>query len=170
MNKSNIIITTSVVLVTILIIGIYVFSSKNTAPVTKEQEAPISTKEESKTSTLNKDNSYVYSGYGFDIFLPKDFTPKITKAEDGHSTIISLPTGSLSYIPDASYWEKYNIPNFTFVQDKMIGETVFKLYSYGKVNFYWLKKENAGYAIAGTDSSEMENILKTFKYTGIIKP
>jgi hypothetical protein len=166
MKDSKVIIFISVIVVMFIALGVYIFIKPADAPKEKREDKQVNTTTEATTE--NKD-TYVYSKYGFSINLPKDFIPQEEKAKDSPAIIISLPTGSLSYVTDASYWEKYNIPSFTFVEDKMIGETNFKHYTFGggKVNFYWYKNGNVGYSFAGTEKSEMDTLLKTFKFTGL---
>lgn len=124
------------------------------------------------TYKCNPLNTYIYTNHGFSIELPKGFIPKEEQSEGGPALMISLPTGGLAYVSDASFWEKYNIPNYTYVTDKKIGNTTFKVYTAQGSNLYWLKEGNIGYEFSvqkfgvTTDTTGLENLLKTFKFVG----
>ena len=174
--------------------GIVYYTTKTPAPAPKIEEnnqplvIKVSGQEEIKqvsTSTsvevinsnsvgagTGSNNIYTYSNHGFSIVLPKGFIPKEEESEGGPAIMISLPTGGLAYVTDASFWEKYNIPNYIYVKDQKIGETTFKVYTTEGSNLYWLKEGNVGYEFSvqkfgmKTDTAGLENILKTFKFIG----
>lgn len=110
--------------------------------------------------------TYIYKNHGFSIELPKLFTPKVEQATSGPAFLVSLPTGSLTYVTDSIFWEKNNIPSYTYIKDQKIGVTTFKVYSYLGATFYWFKKGNVGYEFGGTDKIGLENLLKTFRFVG----
>ena len=116
--------------------------------------------------------TYTYTNHGFSIKLPGGFIPKEWQSEGGPALMISLPVGGLAYVSDASFWERYNIPNYTYVTDKKIGDTTFKVYTAQGSNLYWFKQGNVGYEFSvqkfgtTTDTTELENLLKTFKFIG----
>jgi hypothetical protein len=118
-----------------------------------------------KEST-NNSTIYTYSNHGFTIELPKGFTPTETRSENGPSYSISLPTGDLVYVTDSSFWEKYNIPSYTYKEDKKIGDTIFKVYEYSGATFYWYRKGDVGYQFGAINKTGLENLLKTFKFVG----
>lgn len=117
-------------------------------------------------------STYTYKNHGFSIELPKGFIPKEEQSEGGPALMISLPVGGLAYVSDASFWERYNIPNYTYVKDQKIGDTTFKVYTAQGSNLYWYKIGNVGYEFSvqkfgtTTDTTGLENLLKTFKFIG----
>lgn len=122
-------------------------------------------------SVVNK-VTYTYTNHGFSIELPKGFIPKEEQSEGGPALMISLPIGGVAYVSDASFWEKYNISNYIYVKDQKIGDTTFKVYTAQGSNLYWLKEGNVGYEFSvqkfgvTTDTTGLENLLKTFKFVG----
>ncbi len=121
---------------------------------------------QSNNGQLSAQSTYEYANHGFSIELPKGFVPKEEQAEGGPAIVISMPVGSLSYVTDSAFWEKYNIPSYTYLGDKKIGQNTFKIYKYLGAFFYWFKQGNVGYEFGGTDSIGIEKLLKTFKFTG----
>ena len=116
--------------------------------------------------------TYTYTNHGFSIELPKGFIPKEEQSEGGPAYMITLPIGGLAYVTDASFWEKYNIPSYTYIKDQKIGNTTFKVYTSLGNNLYWFKQGNVGYEFSvfkfgvTTDTTGLESLLKTFKYIG----
>lgn len=120
----------------------------------------LSTDELSEQSTQKEDDTYTYSKYGFSIELPKGFVPQEQESEGGPAISINLPQGGLSYISDATWWEKYNFQDFKYLRDEKIGNTTFKVYSYNSDIHYWFKQGNSGYEFSGNVDREL---LETFK-------
>lgn len=112
--------------------------------------------------------TYTYKNHGFTIELPKGFVPKERERENGPGIVISLPIGGLVYANDASNWEQYQIPSYTYIKDEKIGDSTFKVYTYSGTRIYWFKKGNIGYefSINEKDKTELENLIKTFKFVG----
>ncbi len=116
---------------------------------------------------LSQADTYIYTNHGFSIELPKGFVPEDRLAENGPAYIISLPTGGLTYVTDATWWEKYNIgSSYTYIESQKIGETTFKIYEYSGLRFYWFKQGDVGYEFSGSDNTKLEVLLKTFKFVG----
>ena len=153
MNNSK---TTNILLIILIVLlvgfGIWIATKKETTSA--PQSIP-------HVSSDSNNNTYTYTNHGFSIELPKWYIPKEEQAEGGPATMITLPQGNMSYITDVSHWEKYVIPEYTFVRDEKIGETIFKTYRYGGVTMYWYKKGNIGYEYSGDIQQ-----LQTFKYVG----
>jgi hypothetical protein len=120
-------------------------------------------------------STYTYKNHGFTIELPKGFVPTENESEAGPSISISLPVWGLSYVTDASWWEKHVLPDYKYFYDEKIGETTFKVYGYGESAFYWFKQGNVGYEFhafgeAPVEFEQFKNMLKTFKFVGWVTP
>jgi len=104
----------------------------------------------------------VYKNHGFTIELPNGYIPKEEKAEGGPAYMITLPSNSgINYITDTSFWDKYTIPEYKYIKDEKIGETIFKLYNNGNTIIYYFKQGEVGYEFYGD-----KEILKTFRFIG----
>ena len=115
--------------------------------------------------------TYTYKNHGFTIELPNGFIPEDRLAENGPAYIVSLPTGGLTYVTDATWWEKYNItPSYTYLKSQKIGETTFTIYEYNGLRFYWFRQGDVGYEFSGSDTTKLENLMKTFKFVGWAMP
>jgi hypothetical protein len=115
-----------------------------------------------ETFTLSPQTTSVYKNHGFTMELPAGYTPVEMQAEGGPAMSISLPNNShMTYVTNASWWEQYNIPSYTFVRSERIGATSFKVYTYNNMTFYWFRQGNVGYEFSG----DIE-LLKTFKFVG----
>ena len=116
---------------------------------------------------ISETDTYTYKNHGFTIELPKGFIPEDRLAENGPAYIVSLPTGGLTYVTDATWWEKYNItPSYTYLKSQKIGETTFTIYEYNGFRFYWFRQGNVGYEFSSNDTIKLEALLKTFKFIG----
>jgi hypothetical protein len=170
-SKLNTVLLVIIIILLIVILGYFFLGDsrkkENTDLVnnlSQEEGQTLDTNISNNVSSSK--NTYTYSNHGFNLELPKGYVPKEDKAGAAPALIISLPVGSLSYITDASFWEKYNIPSYTYIKDQKIGETTFKVYTYSGATFYWFKKGNVGYEFGGTDTIGLENLIKTFKFVG----
>ena len=116
--------------------------------------------------------TYTYKNHGFTIELPKGYIPTEEQAEGGPYTSISLPGGHLQYITDVSFFEKYDLPQYTYMRDEKIGETTFKLYRIPDADaaIFYFKQGNVGYAFTGEDGIMdyrlKEELLPTFRFVG----
>ncbi len=119
-----------------------------------------------KLKAITATTTYTYSNHGFTMELPKGFVVKEEQSEAGPSISISLPVGSLAYITDSSFWEKFYAPDYVYLKSKKIGDHTFKLYTNSGATFYWFKQGNVGYQFGGTDTVALEKIVKTFKFVG----
>ena len=110
--------------------------------------------------------TYTYKNHGFTIELPNGFTPQEIQSEGGPSISIMLPRGILVYVTNADFWEKNDHTNFTYLEDKKIGDTTWKVYEYKGAydmgTFYWFRQGNVGYEFNGGDISQLD----TFKFVG----
>lgn len=106
-------------------------------------------------------NTYTYTNHGFSIELPKGFVPTETTGEGGPGIHISLPGDSIVYYPDSSYWTKYVLPQYSYLKNEQIGNTLFKVYSDGEFVIYWYQKGAVGYELHGN-----KNSFETFKFVG----
>lgn len=114
-----------------------------------------------KTFTINS-KTYTYKNHGVTFELPSGYVPHEEKAEGGPAILIYLPNDNhLSYITDASFWEKWNIPQYKYMKDEKIGETTFKVYTSGGITIYYFKQGNVAYEYSGDKS-----FLNTFKFVG----
>ncbi len=102
--------------------------------------------------------THTYANHGFSIELPEGYIPHEEQAEGGPSLSIALPDGHLSYWTDASWWEKYSLPEYAYVKDEKIGATTFKVYTFSGQTFYWFMQGNVGYEFSGD-----KKLLETFK-------
>jgi len=139
-------------------------------PESKQVDIPIGdTKYEANPEELNR-ITYTYTNHGFSIELPKGFVPKEEQSEGGPGIMISLPNGNLNYWPDATWWEKYSLPQYKYLKDEKIGQTTFKVYlqeaesGEGYYPIYWFKQGNIGYEIS--DDTTNDIFLKSFKFIG----
>jgi hypothetical protein len=115
-------------------------------------------------------DTYTYTNHGFSIELPKGFVPKEELQHSGPALMISLPIQAhLAYITDShiDFWQ-VNLKQYTYVEDKKIGETVFSVYTYSGSTIYWYQQGKVAYEFGiGTDKkNELESLLKTFKFVG----
>jgi hypothetical protein len=112
------------------------------------------------TSTLQA--TYTYKQHGFTMELPTGYIPQEQVSEGGPSISINLPNGShLTYITNASWWVEKVLPDYTFVETRKIGNTLFNVYTYGPQTIYWYKQGNVAYEFTGDT-----NLLKTFAFGG----
>lgn len=110
--------------------------------------------------------TYIYANHGFTIELPKGFVVKEEQAATGPAIMISLPTGSLSYVTDASFWEKNSLASYKYIKSQKLGDHTFKIYTNSGATYYWFKQGNVGYQFGGTDTVSLEKIITTFKFVG----
>ncbi len=142
------------------IVAYYDKESGTTA--SEELETKLAYQKVVDTFSLITAATYTYKNHGFTIELPKGYNPIDQQSEGAPSYYIILPNNSrLGYWTDASWWEKYSLPEYTFLRNEKIGETLFKVYSYGGTTYYWFKQGNVGYEFTG----DLE-LLKTFKFVG----
>lgn len=124
---------------------------------------------EDKISEDNIKGTYTYTNHGFSIELPEGFVPKQEQQHSGPGLVISLPVGTLVYVTDSNidFWQT-NIKEYVYVQDKKIGETTFKIYTYLGSTYYWYQKGKVAYefSISTDKKNELETILGTFKFVG----
>ena len=148
-----------------------IFTAKDStgAQTTKSIEVRVMN---TTSAGVDAGSTYTYTNHGFSIKLPGVFIPKEEESEGGPVTMISLPVGGLAYVKDASFWEKYNIPNYTYVKDQKIGNTTFKIYTTPEGKLYWFKQGNVGYEFSlfkfgiSNDIARLESLLETFKFVG----
>jgi len=113
--------------------------------------------------------TYTYKNHGITMELPKGFIPTEEQSEGGPSISITLPNyNHLSYWTDASWWEKYSLPEYIYKGEETIGATTFKVYyTIGKQLIYWFQKGNVGYEFSGQpQKGDPTELLKTFKFVG----
>lgn len=116
-------------------------------------------------------DTYTYKNHGFTIELPKGFVPKEEQAEGGPWTTIYLPDNfHMKYISDYSFYEKYELPNYSYQRDEKIGETTFKFYRIPNddAGFYLFRQGNVGYEFSLNDimGYQLKELLKTFHFVG----
>jgi hypothetical protein len=134
----------------------------------KETYLPVLENESNTTQNLK--DTYTYTNHGFSIELPKGYVPTENASEGGPAIMINLPNGSLAYYTDASWWEKFSLPTYTYLKEQKIGSTTFKVYGIeaesgeGYAPIYWFKQGNIGYEL--NDNNTNEDLLKTFKFVG----
>lgn len=138
---------------------LYVFDLRNNEDVLykgPERELVI---EKEKISP----ETYTYRNHGFTMELPKDFIPTETLSGNEPIIYIDLMNGqSINYIKDVSWWKKNLLSQYRYLEDKKIGENIFKEYAYGDdKSFYWYEKGNVGYEFyISTD------LASTFRFVG----
>ena len=115
------------------------------------------------TFTLKTVTTQTYQNHGFTIELPVGSTPSELESESGPGYSINLTNSShLTYVTDASWWEQYVLPSYTYVRDQKIGTTTFKVYTYSGATFYWFRQGNVAYEFSGN----VLTLLETFKFVG----
>lgn len=136
--------------------------------VTVEESAGPDTKEylgdsSDNTFTINSaSETYTYKNHGFTIKLPKGYIPKEEQAEGGPAIMIKFPNNSgLNYITNATFWNDLIVREYKYIKDEKVGETTFKVYSFGNATLYYFKQGNVAYEFYGD-----KEILKTFKFVG----
>lgn len=114
------------------------------------------------TFALRTATTYTYTAHGFTIELPNGYIPAEEQSEGGPAISIPLPHNShLTYVTDASFWEQFTLPSYTYLRDQKIGSTTFKVYNYDGFTIYWFKQGSVGYEYSGDT-----NQLATFRFVG----
>ena len=151
--------TNTILLITLIILiiglGIY-FVGKD---INKTQIPIGDTKYDADPSELK--STYTYTNHGFSIELPKGFKPSEEITEMGPTAIYLNDGAVIYYITNPSFWEKYNIPSYTYIKDEKIGSDTFKVYNYNKDTFYWFRKGNVSYELHGKP-----DVYNSFKFVG----
>ena len=113
--------------------------------------------------------TYTYKNHGFTMELPSGYIPFEEKSEGGPSVSITLPNyNHLTYWTDASWWAKYNLPEYSFYREETVGVTKFKVYlTLSKQVIYWFQQGNVGYEFSGQPQrGDPTELLKTFRFIG----
>src|SRR3989338_9211182 len=161
MQKNTIIIIFLAVLAVILVYFAFI-KPKNANDDYQIPVGDTAYEKDNENSYKNLSVDYVYQNYGFTIELPLGYTPNEQQSEGGPAISITLQSAShLSYVKNASWWEQYTLPSYTYLRDEKIREHTFKVYTYSNRTFYWFKQGNVGYEFSG----DIE-LLKTFKFVG----
>lgn len=151
---------TITIILIMVVIGLLVYIALGKLKQTKV--IPTSQSDRSNSGEQVVKGTYTYTNHGFSIELPNGFASHEEQSEGGPSISISLPEGNLSYVTNAAFWEQYSHKDFKYLKDEKVGQTTFKLYSYGDHILYWFKQGNVGYEFSGVDL----DTLKTFKFVG----
>jgi hypothetical protein len=163
-NKIKLNTVLLVIIIILLVIGlVYVFLGNSKKKEDNNLQQNITVQDEpTGQAEINNSSTYTYKNHGFTIELPKGYIPHEEQSEGGPATIITLPNSNrLNYVSDASFWEEFNIPQYQFIKNEKIGETLFKVYTSSGITIYYFKQGNVAYEYVGD-----KNLLSTFRFVG----
>lgn len=162
-SKLNTVLLLVLIILMVIALRIMYQNKETYLPImTPDPNGPGETLQYGEDKDVQIKETYTYTNHGFSIELPQGFIPREEQSEGGPFTMIQLPKGTLSYISNMEFWNKWILPDYQYLKSEKVGENMFKVYSNGGQEAYLFSQGNVGYLF----NSETMPYIKTFKFIG----